>query len=52
MAERADEVVRREFSLEVVVAHQVAMYRSLLGTGASRPLGLTGAALVSERGNA
>jgi glycosyltransferase involved in cell wall biosynthesis len=48
MAERADEVVRREFSLEVVVAHQVAMYRSLLGTSASRPPALTGAALVSE----
>lgn len=48
MAERAEEVVRREFSLRVVVAHQVAMYRSLLGTSASRPPALTGAALVSE----
>ncbi len=49
MAARAEEVVRREFSLRVVVAHQVAMYRSLLGASASRPPALTGAALVSER---
>ena len=52
MAERADELVRREFSLGVVVAHQVAMYRSLLGSSTSRSPALTGAALVSERGTA